>query len=71
MAKHILALDKAARKEGLKIKKVIFKIELQNALFKTSSGKKLKQRGIYFVKVLPKLIDNLHDEHYHIDFMEK
>ena len=71
MARHILALDQAAKKQGLKIKKVIFKVELQPALFKGYYGKKLKRRGIYFVRKLSPLIDNLHDDHYHIDFVEK
>ncbi len=70
MAKHIIALDDASKKEGLRIKKVIFKIELQAGLFKTKYGKELKRRGIYFVRALPKIIDNLHDEHYHVDFEE-
>lgn len=70
MAKHILALDDAARKNDLRVKKVILKINLKDDLFKTESGKKLKQRGVYFVRNLSKTIDNLHDDHYHIDFEE-
>lgn len=70
LAKHILALDDAARKNGLMVKKVILKINLKDDLFKTESGKKLKQRGIYFVMNLSKTIDNLHDDHYHVDFEE-
>jgi penicillin-insensitive murein endopeptidase len=68
MARHILALDDAARAHGMKITKVIFKIELQKEFFKTPSGKKVKRRGIYFVRGLPRIIDNLHDDHYHVDF---
>lgn len=68
MARHLLALDDAAKGNGLKIKKVIFKVELQPALFQGTYGKKLKRRGIYFVRKLSPLIDNLHDDHYHIDF---
>ena len=68
MAKHILFLDKEARKNGLRVKKVILKINLKDDLFKTETGKLLKRRGIYFVKKLPEKINNLHDDHYHIDF---
>ena len=68
MAKHILETEKAARKNGMRIKKVIFKINLKDNLFATPSGKKLKKSGIYFAQNLPKSIDNLHDDHYHVDF---
>ncbi|MEL7530219.1 MAG: penicillin-insensitive murein endopeptidase [Bacteroidota bacterium] len=71
MARHILAVADAAKQQGLKIKKVIFKVELQPALFQGFYGKKLKRRGIYFVRKLSPLIDNLHDDHYHIDFALK
>ena len=68
MAKHLLILEKTARKNGMYIKKVIFKIDLKDDLFKTRSGKKLKRSGIYFARKLPKLIDEVHDDHYHVDF---
>lgn len=68
MAKHILALEKAARKRGMYIKKVILKVNLKDNFFKTPTGKKVKAKGIYFVRSLPKMVDNVHDDHYHIDF---
>lgn len=68
MAKHILAIDHAARKLNLKIKKVIFKIELKDELFATENGKELKRRGIYFAQSLSETVNKLHDDHYHIDF---
>lgn len=68
MARHILITEKVARKNGMRIKKVIFKINLKDNLFATPSGKKLKNSGIYFAQSLPKSIDNVHDDHYHIDF---
>jgi penicillin-insensitive murein endopeptidase len=71
MAKHILILNKEAEKVGLKIKKVIIKIEYKDELFATEYGQKLKASGVYVVKRLPKLINALHDEHYHIDFEKK
>jgi len=69
-AKHILALDDAARQNGLAIKRVILKINLKDDLFKTESGKKIKQKGIYFAQALQPSVDNMHDDHYHIDFVE-
>ena len=68
LAQHILELDKQARKRGLYVKKVILKINLKDDLFQTESGKLLKQKGIYFAQALPKTIDNVHDDHYHVDF---
>ncbi len=68
MARHILILNEKAKSEGMKVAKVIIKIEYKDDLFATKYGKKLKNSGIYIVKGLPKLINSLHDEHYHIDF---
>lgn len=68
MAQHILALEESARKRGMYIKKVIFKIDLKDDFFETNSGKIVKRKNIYFARSLPKLIDNLHDDHYHVDF---
>ena len=70
IAKHILTLNEEANKIGWKIKKVIIKIELKDELYATPSGKKIKQEGIYVVQGLSKIINALHDEHYHIDFVE-
>ncbi len=68
MARHLLALDDAAKKNGLFIRKVILKIELIDNLFATRSGQELKRRGIYFAQHLPGFINTVHDEHYHVDF---
>lgn len=68
MARHILLLDNEAMKNGLGVKKVIFKINLKDELFATKSGAELKKRGIYFARNLPERIDKLHDDHYHVDF---
>lgn len=70
VAKQILILDEQARKNGLKIKKVIIKIEQKDELYATPNGKKLKAKGIYVVKALTPLINGLHDDHFHIDFEE-
>lgn len=68
IALHILELNKTAKEQGLKISKVIIKIEYKDDLFNTPNGKKLKDSGIYIVKGLTPLINHLHDDHYHIDF---
>jgi len=68
MARHILALDDAGKKYGVRVKKVILKIELKDEFYRTTSGKKVRNRGIYFAKVLPELINSAHEDHYHIDF---
>jgi penicillin-insensitive murein endopeptidase len=68
IAQHILLLDKEARKNGLKVSKVIIKIEFKDELFATYYGKQLQSSGVYIVKSLSPMINALHDEHYHIDF---
>ena len=68
VAQHILLLNAAANKKGWEVKKVIIKIELKDELYATPSGKKLKAKGIYVVQGLSKMVNALHDEHYHIDF---
>lgn len=68
IAEHILLLEKNARKHGLRIKKVIFKIELKDNLFQTENGKKLKKAGIYFAQKLTPILNKVHDDHYHVDF---
>ena len=70
IGRHLLALDDAGRTEGLRIKKVILKIELQDELFATAAGQELRKRGIYFVQALPNRVNDLHDDHYHVDFVE-
>jgi len=65
---HIIELEKAARKNGLKIKKIIIKIELKDELYASKYGATIKKKGIYVVKGLTKMINALHDDHYHIDF---
>lgn len=68
MGEHLLALDDAARNNGLRIKKVILKINLKDDFYASKSGKKVRARGIYFAMALPELVDDLHDDHYHVDF---
>jgi len=68
IGKHILALDKAARNNGLRIKKVLLKIELKDEFYKTESGQKVKQKGIYLAKSMSGWTNRVHDDHYHVDF---
>lgn len=70
IAQHILILQKEAKKNNLKISKVIIKVEMKNELFRGPFGQQLKESGIYIVKSLTPTINALHDEHYHIDFKE-
>ncbi|MCR9171708.1 MAG: penicillin-insensitive murein endopeptidase [bacterium] len=67
-ARHILELDKQARKNGLRIHKVIFNTDLKDELYASEYGKKLKTSGIYITRNLTKVINDLHDDHYHVDF---
>jgi penicillin-insensitive murein endopeptidase len=68
MALHILTLNQIALNNNLKISKVILKTELKDELFNSKYGKELAASGIYFAKQLTPIINQLHDDHYHIDF---
>ncbi len=68
-ARHILELDKQARKNGMRIHKVIFNTHLKDELFASNQGKKLRNSGIYITRNLSKVINDLHDDHYHVDFI--
>ena len=68
-ARHILELDKQARKNGMRIHKVIFNTHLKDELYASPHGKKLRQSAIYVTRNLSKLINDLHDDHYHVDFI--
>ena len=70
-ARHILELDKQAQKHGMRIHKVIFNTHLKDELFATPYGKKLQQSNIYITRNLSKLINDLHDDHYHVDFVQR
>ncbi len=71
IALHLLTLNQEAQKKGLKIEKVILKMELKDELFITENGKKLKDAGIYFAKSLTPLVNSVHDDHFHVDFTLK
>lgn len=64
IAAHLLALDKAARARGLKIRRVIFAPKLRQKLFATPLGREVRRR-LRFMKGRAWV---RHDEHYHVDF---
>ncbi|MBK8491556.1 MAG: penicillin-insensitive murein endopeptidase [Saprospirales bacterium] len=68
MGKHILALDQAAQENGLRIKKVLLRIELKDDFYQTESGQQVKQKGIYFAQSMSGWTNRVHDDHYHVDF---
>ena len=68
IAKHILLLNEEAKKHSYSIEKVIIKIEYKDELFATPYGKELKNSGIYVVNNLSKMVNDIHDDHFHIDF---
>ncbi len=63
IAKHLLALDQAAKKNGLVIQKVIFDPVLRKILLEKPGGDKIK--SLPFTK---KRVIIRHDDHYHVDF---
>ena len=64
MALHLLALERAARAQGIAIGRVIFDVRLQPKLFATEAGARLSQILTFNKRQawVP------HDEHYHVDF---
>lgn len=68
MGKHIIALDDAAKANGLRIRKIILKTELKDELYASSSGAEIRRRDIYIVRRLSHIVNVVHDDHYHIDF---
>ncbi len=62
-AKHLLALEQAAKKHGLRIKKVIFDPVLRPYLLAEPEGKKIKHLPFTKNRVWVR-----HDDHYHVDF---
>lgn len=71
IARQVLILDAEAKKLGLKVAKLIVKIEYKDELFETEYGKQLKESGIYVVQKLTPMVNELHDEHFHIDFEKR
>jgi penicillin-insensitive murein endopeptidase len=70
VAQHILELHNAGEKNGLGISKVIINTDLKPEFYATPHGQIVKDLEIYVVKSLTPTINALHDDHYHIDFVE-
>jgi penicillin-insensitive murein DD-endopeptidase len=64
MAKHLLALDTAAKAHGIRVDRVIFEPPLKRLLLASPSGKALAGR----VPFMEKSAWFRHDQHYHVDF---
>lgn len=68
VALELLVIDYFAKKNGIQLSKVIIKIELKDELFATDFGQLLKGKDIYVVQGLSPIINDLHDDHFHLDF---
>jgi len=64
LAAHLVALHKAAKKNGFDIWRVIFDPKLQPYLFKTRYGAYIKKN----IKTSKRKSWVGHDDHYHVDF---
>ncbi|TNE26702.1 MAG: hypothetical protein EP346_13700 [Bacteroidetes bacterium] len=71
VALHLLLLDQQAKTHGFRITKVIINTHLKDELFSTPFGQQLQSSNIYVVQRLSRLINALHDDHYHVDFGER
>jgi len=67
-ARFLLALDDACKKNGVRIRIVILKVALTPHLLSTPSGQKLKSRQLRFAHTLTPLLNQAHDDHFHVDF---
>lgn len=65
LAAHLVALDKAAKKRGHSIWRVIFDPQLQAGLYSTKYSDYLQKNIVISKK--PSWVR--HDEHYHVDFV--
>ena len=68
VATEIMTLDRIARENGLKVSKVIFNTDLRDELFATTWGQIMMSNGPYVTRNLEKVINDLHDDHFHVDF---
>ena len=64
MALHLLALDRAATAHGIRIRRVIFDVDLQPRLAATAAG----AQGMRRLGFNKRQAWVRHDEHYHVDF---
>jgi penicillin-insensitive murein endopeptidase len=68
MAHHLLALDDAAHRHSLRIRKILFHTDLHPELFSTPAGQRLAARDLRFIPHLSEFVNRFHDDHYHVDF---
>jgi penicillin-insensitive murein endopeptidase len=68
MGIHILALDDACRKNGLRIRKILFNTNMLDELLNTPAGREIQERDIFIPRRLNDFINKYHDDHYHVDF---
>jgi penicillin-insensitive murein endopeptidase len=68
VANEINQMRIEAEKLGLKITKVIFNTDLRDELFNTTQGKLFASNGPYVTRNLERVINELHDDHFHVDF---
>jgi penicillin-insensitive murein DD-endopeptidase len=69
IAQHLLALQEATKGTNVRIRKVIFKLQLKDELYSGTYGKKLLKSGIPLATILPKSTNEMHEDHYHVDFI--
>jgi penicillin-insensitive murein endopeptidase len=68
VANEINQMRIEAEKLGLKITKVIFNTDLRDELFATTHGQLFATNGPYITRNLEPVINDLHDDHFHVDF---
>jgi penicillin-insensitive murein endopeptidase len=68
VANEINQMRVEAEKLGLKITKVIFNTDLRDELLGTTQGKLFASNGPYVTLSLERVINELHDDHFHVDF---
>jgi penicillin-insensitive murein endopeptidase len=64
IARHLLALDMAAKANGIHIRRVIFEPPLHRLLFASPAGRELQGKLDFMQR--PAWVR--HDQHYHVDF---
>jgi len=67
MMLHLVKLEAAAKKNGVKIERVIFDPKLQVHLARAKGGKRLLKR----LNFTDKPVWTRHDDHYHVDFVTR
>lgn len=71
IAKEMYYMHISAKEHGYEIEKIIFMLELKDELFATEYGRKLQSEGVYFAQNLPSIVNQVHDDHFHIDFKKR